>query len=140
MFFNRKPPPLPDHKWKTVAIDSGFHTTFEDSERKLGHVITYKVCEECGKRDFSVSALDQRGGSHYGVQKQTDKWMAGTKQMHFTDEIEILDQEYLPVAGIEALIQKFKDDPHFSEMIQKHKLVKDAVGELEVALKMCKDI
>lgn len=141
MFFRKKIPvaPLHVHDWKTVAIDSGFHTTYEDKDaRPLAHVITYKVCKDCEDRSFDVTGLDLRYGSpHKGVAKQTDLWMAGAvKSLYFTEDAEFFDPMYVPKFGIEAAMQQFKNDPAFSEMIKNHKLVEDAVGQLEVALKL----
>ena len=99
-------------------------------------MLTYIVCKNCGKRKFEVSGLEERGSKHSSIEKQKDKWLAGSNSIGFTDEGEILDVSMFPTQGINNLMERFKDDKEFGKLIKNNKLVEDALGQLEVALKL----
>jgi hypothetical protein len=48
-----------------------------------------------------------------------------------------VDTSYAPLGSVDQYINAIKDDENFKELIKSHSMVDDAMGQLEVAIKIC---
>lgn len=132
------------HRWKTVAIDTGHEWFYaKDPDKSFDHIVLFQVCINCGKRhmdyeDPSVEGKSYAIKGHSGIAKVRSHWLNGG-ELKPSDKIEYLDTSFAPDSGVEQLINKIKKDKVFGPLIKDHKMVDDALGQLEVAVKLCLD-
>ena len=118
----------------------GWHYS-KDKDTEFDHILLYKVCTECNERsmgydDPTTHGKDYAIAGNDSVAKARTFWIEAG-MIKTTKKIDFLDKSYAPAAGIEQLIASFKKDKEFSALIEDHKMVDDALGQLEVAVKLC---
>jgi len=131
------------HKWHTVAIDSGIEWYYKrDPQTSFSHILLYQVCSCCGERRMEYDDPTEGGRSYAKegnttVAKLRSKWIHASYIRSPKDpkEITYVDPEYAPLRGFEEWAKAFKKDDEMSELL-KHKMVEDALGQLEVAVKL----
>lgn len=132
------------HDWATVAIDNthGWHRTVAGEKVFDGqHTIVFQVCKKTGKRRIYADDATEMGRKfamekHCDVARQRTIWVEGGRIDHYDpDKIVFVDQSYAPLNGFEDVIRNLKSDPDFEDLL-KNKMVDDALGQLEVAIKL----
>lgn len=134
------------HDWKTVAIDttngwSRTDLTTKDVLYKADHIIKFLVCKNCGKRSIISDDAKADGRKfamegHSEIAIQRAIWEETGKITGYrNDSITWVDKSYAPLKGFEEIINSLKKDPEFKDMLQ-HQMIDDALGQLEVAVKL----
>lgn len=135
---------LPVSTVDVVAIDPGFRSiiTDEDGSSRVvaTHVISYKICRKTGKRSVDYKCSDKiNHGSHSGLEKQKNLWLVGSNNLYFTKEAEIFDWDIFAAAGVDALMHRLRTNSELSTLIEENPTVRDAVDQLEVVIRLCKN-
>lgn len=61
------------HKPVLVAVNTEYHTTYTDTDRKVYHMLRFYQCEHCGHRSF---ATNYDGYSrHTGIDNAKANWL-----------------------------------------------------------------
>lgn len=128
------------HKWETVAIDTSLSWHYvRDPDRSFDHILLYQVCKHCGERQMDYDDPTE-DGIKYAKEQSTlvakirSKWVrAGI--IPDRDRIEYVDPSYAPMRGFEKIVGQLKRDPEFKDLL-KNKMIDDALGQLEVAVKL----
>jgi hypothetical protein len=131
------------HKWRTVAIDTScqwFFTANPDKPRD--HILLYQICDRCGSRQMEYDDAEIEGRNYAvsgnsSVAERRSKWIRGgviVTPKNLAD-ITYVDPNYAPLRGYEQWVNGFKKDPEMAELL-KHQMVDDALGQLEVAIKL----
>jgi len=138
MFFSCK------HKWKTVAIDTSCHWHFvKNPGDKNTHILLYQVCEKCGERQMEYDDPTKEGRAYAiagndNVAQRRSVWIhSGDIPMpKNSNSIKFTDPDYAPHGHFERWLRALKVDPALEDLL-KQPMVKDALGQLEVAAKLC---
>lgn len=133
------------HKWRTVAIDVSVTWHYKaDPSNEYPHILLFQICDECGERRLDYDDPTEQGKSYamHGsntVAKLRSKWIHGGIINAPADDrkIEWLDPSFAPLRGFEKWVKAFKRDPKMKELLENHQMVDDALGQLEVAIKLC---
>lgn len=139
-----------NHDMKTIAIDTrhGWQSTnrITDETKDNGqHIVVYSVCSRCGKREMKYDDATEPGreyaeNGHSGVAKVRAIWLGGGPiTTKVSKKITWIDPSYAPLGGFEPYLAAMKNDPELKDMMKDHKMVDDALGQLEVAIKLCQN-
>jgi hypothetical protein len=139
------------HNWKTVAIDtsngwSRINRWGQSDERvSFTHIIKFKECS-CGARiieavDPSEDGREFAMNDHSAIALQKAIWEDSGKITGYSDAgITWVDPKYAPLQGFDAHVTAMKADPVIKQMLDDHSMVKDAVEQLEVVIKLHENI
>jgi hypothetical protein len=135
------------HNWITVAIDTsnGWRKLGPDKEvlYNADHIIEFMCCKTCGARKIGASDATEEGidfalTRNKSVALQRTIWEASGKITGYDDDcITWVDSSYAPLGSIDDYINAIKKDKDFKELMKSHSMVDDAMGQLEVAIKLC---
>lgn len=136
---------LISHDIKTVAIDTGYVWKYKIApDKKYSHIVEFGVCKRCNKRFIEYRDATEEGRSyakngHEDVAITRAKWLSGGSLTEDgrTKYVDFFDTSYAPNHGVDQWLDAFKNDEEFGKLIKENKLVDDALGQLEVAVKMC---
>lgn len=147
LFGGGKDKPCQHKKYNTVAFDSSYNTThkaMDGHESTHYHHLYWLKCNECGHRKFDKGSANQ----HSGVEMSRLRWIE-QNIVSGADKLDVYDEDYVatnpkdttylkykPVIGVGKILKTLKTDVEFKEL-HKHQLVEDALGQLEVAIKLC---
>lgn len=138
MFFGCK------HKWKTVAIDTGSVTWHyvRDPDRSFEHILLYQECERCGERQMDYDDAHEAGRKYAAegsdaVARMRSIWIhsGDIPVPHNSDKLKYIDPKYAPHGSFEKWLRALKVDPSMEDLL-KQQMVDDALGQLEVAVKL----
>lgn len=158
MFFKSK-------KWKEVAFDHGFSTTYTDTNSVKHHRISYELCENTNARRAIIDGYEYEETGihiprHKGIIYAVKSWLGGNKLFLtddggqlFDDDYELvnetggnskskatyLEYAYKPVVGVDALLRMVSNDREFSELHENNKMIEDAFDNLKMCVKLCQD-
>jgi hypothetical protein len=135
------------HKWTIVAIDTsnGWRRLGKDKEVVFNadHIIEFMCCKVCGDRKIDASDATEDGVEfaltrNNSVALQRTIWEASGKITGYNgDCITWIDPSYAPLGSVDDYITAIKNDENFKELMKSHSMVDDAMGQLEVAIKLC---
>jgi len=136
------------HDWKNVAYDCGFNTTYTDTQRTEYHDVYWTKCKLCGERGFD---RPRDSLNHKSLTKAKMRWIeldmiTGTKEIEVYDEnYQLYNQssniyKFQPMTGTQRILKYLKNDSEFKDLCNNHKMIKDAFGELETAVKLHENI
>jgi hypothetical protein len=135
------------HKWTTVAIDTSNGYTSrnkhdpDDKGTGFAHIIKFMKCS-CGARKIEADDPTKMGREfameqHIDIGLQRTIWVeSGEITGYDQDKITWVDTAYAPLRGFEKHLSAMKADPELKDLLSKHSMVYDALGELEVAIKL----
>ena len=131
------------HKWRTVAIDTSVSWKYvAKPDSSYDHILLYQVCDRCGGRQMDYDDPTEEGKNYAmkgndAVAYLRSKWIhAGfIRAPKNPMDITFVDPKYAPLRGFEEWAKWFKRDPEMAALI-KNQMVDDALGQLEVAIKL----
>ena len=143
MFFG---PKKCKHKWRVIAYDPAFNSTYGDEKNRVYHHVKYLKCKLCDERQFEDGGA---GETHKGVNSVKHRWLEQNILMMSASDGEVYDPDYLPVntgsnwvtfefqklTGVQKILKILKEDQEFKKLAE-HQMVADAFGELEAVIKM----
>lgn len=140
MFFGKR---KCKHDWNTVAIDTSHGWLFVNNPtEKSNHILLYQVCKNCGKRQMEYDDPTEKGrtyaiGGNDTVAKSRSLWIHSgeIRVPKKSENITFIDPAYAPLGDFEHWLRSIRADPALADMLQE-KMVDDALGQLEVAVKL----
>jgi len=135
------------HHMSTVAIDTshgwqranGADGKFVDQGQ---HTLLYRKCSRCNYRDMiyddaTADGRDFAEHRHSDVAISRTKWIqAGVITGYDDDKILFVDQKYAPLGDFDSLIRELRNNPKYKSQLKQHSMIEDALGQLEVAIKL----
>jgi hypothetical protein len=131
------------HRWVTVALDESFGwirykgTTNETSGN---HLIRYVECSQCKTRDLVCDDSGQEIND-YAMKHHSEVAVAKSKWIHGGiiengNKVIWMDLSRAPLKGFATWLAAIKKDPEMAVLL-KDPMVDSALGQLEVAVKLC---
>lgn len=130
------------HKWKVVAIDYSFSWKGVYTDSKDNHVLVYEVCERTGQRraycDDKDESAKKFGENRTDIERVKQLWIhkGKIKQPKDDKDIEWFDGDYAPLGVFNDLMTDIQNNSEIQELRDQHKLVDDAINQLDVAIKL----
>lgn len=135
------------HRWRTVAIDTRYGWYFvRNPDKVFDHILLYQICDKCKERRVSYDGPTEEGRK-YAEFKNDSVALCRSIWIHKgtihnaekgSSHITYIDTAYAPLAAFEDYIKQMRTNPEISQMIKDHQMVSDALGQLEVAVKLCR--
>lgn len=128
-------------KWDTVAVYTGFSwSESANLERSTEHIILFQKCIRCNRRRFEYDDPTHQG-RHFAESGSIPVALARTQWVHAgkieitqPDKMTYIDPSLAPLRGFENWLEAIKNDPAMNTLVEDSQLVKDALGQLEVAI------
>jgi hypothetical protein len=141
--------PVHKHKWYVVAFDSGYTTNYTDTNEKVSHQLTFSACD-CGRRKLAGNE-NRPASTHASVTKAMHSWIENNK-LFLSDRGDVYHDdyqctrlpatgalgtyEYLPLTGIDKIINSLRADSDFIKLHNNNQLVQDALTEFQTVIKL----
>jgi hypothetical protein len=136
------------HAWRTVLIDTseGCSVATPGENENIRHILLYQICNNCGVRQFKYD--DPREVTQqFAKNKNSEVALKRTKWIEAgiidaasnLEYMTFIDPSYAPLRGFEEWAKAFATDPEMCALVKNHSMVDDALGQLEVAVKLCID-
>jgi len=131
--------------WTTDVLDNrwGWEKTSLDGSSTQGkHNVVLMSCRKCGGRRIDCIDQDPKLNDfalteHSGINLVRLLWIEKGEVWGEADSkyLLYLNKDLAPMGGFEQVIKELKSDPEFTELLS-NQMVDDALGQLEVAVKL----
>jgi hypothetical protein len=134
------------HDWRTVAIDTSNGWTLTNHEKVKTtalHTVIFSKCAKCHARKIIANDVELNdkvyvATKNRAIELQRTIWEEANRVTGYVQsQIVWVDTSYAPLGSVDQYINAIKDDENFKELIKSHSMVDDAMGQLEVAIKIC---
>lgn len=140
------------HDYKEVAIDTSNHCKWtnhdwdldkQSNQEPICIYVHFLKCSKCGHREVKIGNADLRIKKY--AEEQHEKVIdASLRWIHngiIPDNLGTIwvDAEYAPHGEFEKYIDLMRNDNDIAALIDEHQMIRDAIGQLEVAAKLCQN-